>query len=93
MNILNQELFYQPTNETSDLELFMNCVRLVQELKLEYNLTDNEVKNKAEILFDYYNEKVYQEYGVRIFENDPYLEVSNGTTFELLSANYWFVFN
>ena len=92
MNILNQKLHYQPNKDTSELELFINCVRLSQEFKHEYNLSKEEVKKNAEKLFNYFNEKVYQEYGTKIFEDDPYLENNNGTTFNLLSGSYWFVF-
>ena len=92
MNILNQKLHYQPNKDTSELELFINCVRLSQEFKHEYNLSKEEVKKNAEKLFNYFNEKVYQEYGTKIFEDDPYLESNNGTTFNLLSGSYWFVF-
>jgi len=92
MNILNQKLHYQPNKDTSELELFINCVRLSQEFKHEYNLSKEEVKKNAEKLFNYFNEKVYQEYGTKIFEDDPYLESNNGTTFNMLSGSYWFVF-
>ena len=93
MNILNQELYYQPNEETSELELFINCVRLSQEFKQEYQLSKEETKRNAEKLFNFFNEKVYQEQGVKIFEDDPYLESDNGTTFNMLAGNYWFVFN
>ncbi|OFL47386.1 hypothetical protein HMPREF2767_02980 [Nosocomiicoccus sp. HMSC067E10] len=93
MNILNQELYFQPNEETSELELFINCVRLSQEFKQEYQLSKEETKRNAEKLFNFFNEKVYQEYGVKIFEDDPYLESDNGTTFNMLAGNYWFVFN
>ena len=92
MNILNQKLHYQPNKDTSELELFINCVRLSQEFKHEYNLSKEEVKKNAENLFNYFNEKVYQEYGTKIFEDDSYLESNNGTTFNMLSGSYWFVF-
>ena len=92
MNILNQKLHYQPNKDTSELELFINCVRLSQEFKHEYNLSKEEVKKNTEKLFDYFNEKVYQEYGTKIFEDDPYLESNNGTTFHMFSGSYWFVF-
>ena len=93
MNILNEELYYQPNEETSELELFINCVRLSQEFKQEYQLSKEETKRNAEKLFNFFNEKVYQESGVKIFEDDPYLESDNGTTFNMLTGNYWFAFN